>query len=505
MFDTGLRSADDAAVVSAVVEWARAEASASARRLAAIAELARRRCGEDDRALWACDSWDAAAAEVAAALGLSHGRASGQMHLGVALFRRLPQVAELFADGVLGYRVVSAIVWRTELVQDDEALAAIDAAIADHARTWGPLSDRRLEQAIDMWVDRFDPGALRRIRSQARGRNIEVGSRDDTSGTDAIWGRLYSTDATMLDRRLTQMARAVCDDDPRTIQQRRADALGALAAGCERLSCLCGSPNCESAATDRPAAAVVIHVLADGAALQGDPDPLLSGESQSAPITRDTNLLALPAREPEPEPTCPPSSSMILGGGTVPGPLLAELIRSGATVRELRRPPDEPEPRYRPSQNLLEFVRSRDMTCRFPGCDVPAERCDVDHTIPWPIGPTHPSNLKCECRKHHLLKTFWVGERGWLDEQLPDGTVRWTSPTGRVYTTLPGSRLFFPAWDSSTADLGPIPRPAELSEARGLEVPLRRRTRNDQRARRIRSERALNSAHVAERAQPPPM
>jgi len=39
--------------------------------------------------------------------------------------------------------------------------------------------------------------------------------------------------------------------------------------------------------------------------------------------------------------------------------------------------------------------------------------------VPYPLGPTHPSNLKCLCRKHHLVKTFW----GWRDQQLPDGTV----------------------------------------------------------------------------------
>ena len=79
MFDNELRSVDDSAVVAAIEQWASAEASAAARRLAAVAELARRRCGDDDRADWACDSWDAAAAEVSAALSISHGRASGQI------------------------------------------------------------------------------------------------------------------------------------------------------------------------------------------------------------------------------------------------------------------------------------------------------------------------------------------------------------------------------------------------------------------------------------------
>jgi len=59
MFDTGLRSASDAAVVTAIEELARAEARAAARRVAAISELVRRRCGDDERAYWACDPWDA--------------------------------------------------------------------------------------------------------------------------------------------------------------------------------------------------------------------------------------------------------------------------------------------------------------------------------------------------------------------------------------------------------------------------------------------------------------
>jgi hypothetical protein len=41
-------------------------------------------------------------------------------------------------------------------------------------------------------------------------------------------------------------------------------------------------------------------------------------------------------------------------------------------------------------------VRCRDLTCRWPGCDVPAMRCDLDHTIPHAKGgPTHAGNLKC--------------------------------------------------------------------------------------------------------------
>jgi hypothetical protein len=63
-----------------------------------------------------------------------------------------------------------------------------------------------------------------------------------------------------------------------------------------------------------------------------------------------------------------------------------------------------PESGYRPSAALDMFVRCRDMTCRFPNCDQPAECCDVDHTIPYPLGLMHPSNLKCLCRKQQQFR-----------------------------------------------------------------------------------------------------
>ena len=68
-------------------------------------------------------------------------------------------------------------------------------------------------------------------------------------------------------------------------------------------------------------------------------------------------------------------------------------------MRAIRHPGDAPPERgYVPSPALVEFVRCRDLTCRWPGCDKPADECDLDHTIPYPVGPTHASNLKCYCR-----------------------------------------------------------------------------------------------------------
>jgi hypothetical protein len=151
-------------------------------------------------------------------------------------------------------------------------------------------------------------------------------------------------------------------------------------------------------------------------------------------------------------------------------------------------PSDEAEPHYRPSAELAEFVRMRDLYCRAPGCDVPADRCDLDHTIPYPIGPTHASNIKCLCRTNHLMKTFG----GWHDIQLPDGTVIWISPSGRKYSTKPGSRLFFETWDTTTGDLPPPSIVVPNADDRGLMMPRRRRTRAAEYAAWIKAERARN-------------
>jgi hypothetical protein len=180
----------------------------------------------------------------------------------------------------------------------------------------------------------------------------------------------------------------------------------------------------------------------------------------------------------------------MMGGQFLPGPV-ARRAAHGATLTAIIHPGlAPPEPRYTPSKKLADFVRCRDLSCRFPGCKEPATNCDVDHTIPWPYGPTQASNLKALCRKHHLLKTFWGGEGGWRDSQQPDGTIIWTDPDGRTHATTPGSRLLFPELCEPTAPTGATQAPA--AHTSGLTMPRRKTTRADDRHRRIARERELN-------------
>jgi hypothetical protein len=354
------------------------------------------------------------------------------------------------------------------LIVDPAVLATIDARLAAAAQRWNGLSRRKIVELVDWWVRELDPAAERVARSTDENRHVQINPSE--GGLAQFWGAMRAPDAAVLDRRLDQWAASVCAEDSRTKDQRRADALAVLAAGQDSMVCDCGSADCPAGGAGAPAP-VVIHVVAEAATVSGQ--------------------------------------------GTTPGYLPGFGAVAAETVRELaaraRLRPLTPaqeftaEPRYRPSVALAEFIRARDLWCRFPGCEVAAEFCDIDHSIPWIRGgPTHPSNLNCKCRAHHLLKTFWCGDNGWAEQQHPDGTIVFISPSGRRYTTTPGGALFFPDLATPTETLT-VPQQADPppdNPGRTLMMPTRKRTRAEERAARIDWERGLNEARWA--ADPPP-
>jgi hypothetical protein len=88
------------------------------------------------------------------------------------------------------------------------------------------------------------------------------------------------------------MAAAVCAADPRTGAQRRADALGALGRGQDRLECLCGATQCPAAEPGAPSAVVVVHVIAEADSLTEDSPVVLDGAAEpdgaAAPLREQT-------------------------------------------------------------------------------------------------------------------------------------------------------------------------------------------------------------------------
>jgi hypothetical protein len=99
----------------------------------------------------------------------------------------------------------------------------------------------------------------------------------------------------------------------------------------------------------------------------------------------------------------------------------------------LDRPP--PVDRYRPTPAQDRFVRTRDRTCRHPGCRNDAAWADLDHVVPHAAGgDTFCENLCCLCRRHHRLKTH---ARGWRFVMAADGVLTVTTPSGVTRVTRP--------------------------------------------------------------------
>lgn len=417
---------DPSALVSVVVASHRMESMLVARRLAAVAALLGHRVAAAERAecpggYAAIDGFVQTSAEVAAAMNLSSMAASYVVSHAEALENRLPKVAALLAQGETDWRTVRLIIARTDLVTDIELIAKLDASLAARISNWHGWSKQRIVNAVDAAVRVADPDAARERRVAAEDdRYIEVSAHND--GMAEIYGTVAAATATEFDRRLSQLARQVCPADPRTLDQRRADALAALTEN-RRLACRCGSADCPSrteadgADRDSGGARVVVTVVAGEQTLIGAGD----------------------------------RPGYLEGYGVIDAEQVRELAAAGFVRLADPHSNAAATLRYQPSAALERFVRCRDLTCRFPGCSRLATHCDIDHTIPFNHlnpqagGLTVVWNLKCLCRKHHRLKTFG----GWRDTQLIDGTVIWTSPSGQTYRTSPAGVDLFPelaAW-----------------------------------------------------------
>ena len=87
-----------------------------------------------------------------------------------------------------------------------------------------------------------------------------------------------------------------------------------------------------------------------------------------------------------------------------------------------------------PGVKLRHLSQIRHATCTGPVCRRPATQCDFEHNIPYEAGGrTCLCNGGPKCRHDHRLKQH----PRWQVDQLPDGTFRWTTPSGRQYTIEP--------------------------------------------------------------------
>ncbi len=380
-------------VLEVVAAWERVAAAVQAAQLVAVGELAARPevLGADDDPRVVALRADRAPAgtttrgwlgeEVAARLGEAPWSGGRIARAAVAAPVRFPEVFAAHRAGRVSSAKLHTVVAGCARLDDGQA-NQVDARVAARA---SHLTPARLRQAVKRAVLRVDPATATDRRERALGdRCVRITPTDD--GMAELWALLPADSATALGTALDDHARAARSaGDERTLDQLRADAL-----------------------TSQITTQVEIGVLVPASVLLGvsDDPATLSGH----------------------------------------GPIDADLARSLATDATWRRILTDPHDAtclstgtstYRPGAVMARHVATRDQTCRYPGCDHPARRCDLDHTTPHPAGPTSPENLGTLCRRHHLLKHDHTGNGAPRLHQLTPGHFIWTLPAGHHHATQP--------------------------------------------------------------------
>ena len=370
-----------------------------------------------------------AVCQLATALGVSEPSARRYLGEALELRERLPRLWDRVQSGQLP-------VWKARQVAAETiplnaaAAAYVDAHLAPFAAR---MSLRRILRAVHAAVVRHDHQlATERAAKAAEGRGVWVD--DDLDGTSRITAVTTTPDAAVFDAALDTVAAALETlGSTAPVQVRRATAVGILA---------------------DPQHALDLHTLAT----QQPQQPAIQESAAPQPAQRRP---ARPRRFGGPtihihlhtDAITGTSCNTDAGGGLGPvarvqglGPRTLATVQQWLTglapgaVIKLTPVVDLTEhiavDAYEVPDRLRTQIEHRDHGCRFPWCGN-AGRFDADHIeeyVPMdkdgPPEQTNSHNLARLCRFHHRVKTH----TNWRYRQLPDGTLRWTSPAGHHFT-----------------------------------------------------------------------
>jgi len=440
--------------------------------LAVVAELAERRaaqpCGQGPKPS------ERVSAEVAAAMTLTSRTADAEVELAVGL-ARLESVATALRRGELD--VARASVFVAELVGLDWLQASV---LADrHVLAAAGRTTAQLRQLLRRAVLAEDPEALRR-RQRAAHQDSRVETWSEGSGNGAIAGRELPADRTILaDRHVRALARGLqADGMPGTLEQICAEVFLALLTGQSPESLLAAAGQHDAAedpvAAQQPAAASpgpgwprlagplgTVHLtmpLSTWLRMTDHPgevaghgvlDPWSCRSLAGVLVSRGGTRYCLTVTTaegyplghactstPPPAPAQPGPGRAPPGGGrdaTFPADVAAwasELTFDWLETGTCSHPREAKA--YAPGSSLGHLIKVRNPTCTAPGCRRPAERCDIDHVVPYDQGGrTCECNLHPACRRHHRCK----GSQGWRLEMPEPGLLAWRLPHGRTYVT----------------------------------------------------------------------
>ncbi|MFI6169022.1 DUF222 domain-containing protein [Nocardia sp. NPDC051052] len=391
-----------------------ASAAAQAAEVFAVRELYRRhRAVSAEPGPGGVRAGEFAATEAAVALQVDEGSAAAMIDVGLALEDWLPRTRAEFAAGRIDLAKVRVIVDNTRAVARD-VLGELEPRLLEAAERTTAV---RLRQAARRWVARLDPaGAQRRRERREDDRDVRIRAVQDSMAV--FDGLLPAPGAQTVAMRLREMSLAVCAADPRTMPQRRADALVALADGSGRLRCACGR----------------------GARC---PKGEVTGDAPRRPLIQ----IGIPA-------------DTLLGMRDAPaflagyGPIDAALARILAEHARFQVIPEQPDDAVTRAPRLDREVRALDGMCRFPGCTIPAAESELDQS----------GGATVLCARHQRLKTLADNKKvPWETWPADPDRLQWTTPSGEIHTTSrEGARYLFPHKDidvpiSTNAASPPIP------------------------------------------------
>jgi hypothetical protein len=114
---------------------------------------------------------------------------------------------------------------------------------------------------------------------------------------------------------------------------------------------------------------------------------------------------------------------------------------------------------------IRRALHARDRTCRWPGCDTPADWTDAHHEIPWHAGGTTAmENIISLCRYHHGL----VHEGRWtLCHDRTTGEVHVARPDGTPYELGPSRPWTSPSQRRPRSDPEPGRQPRSPEQPPG--------------------------------------
>jgi hypothetical protein len=351
-----------------VVSWAQA---LRARAVVAVAER--------------CEVPEFAHLEVGVALRWSRRAAESAVGSAWQVVRRVPQVWDLLAAGMIDWGRARVVVDGVGHLPDEVAREVV-AKLADAAPglTAGQLRARLARLVVDMDPD----GADTRHHETVEYRRVVAYPGPDGTGT-IVASDLAADRVAAAMGHLDHLARHLRrTGDDRTMDQLRADVLLDLVSG---------------ACVHHPTRRAVASITLDLATARGEAD--CAGD--------------IPGWGPVP----PTVARRIL---TDDHPFQWRILGPTGTTHS------EPTQSRRPTTAQRRLVETRHPTCVFPGCRMSAGSADLDHTrAVHHGGPTSIDNLTPLCRHHHRAKH----QAGWT-YQVTNDLVTWTSPLGHRYTTI---------------------------------------------------------------------